>query len=249
MANTLLQMTNRVLRRLREDEVADLSEEYPALIAEFVADIAEEMNLTGPGWTALNHTINVAITASTRDYDLSAIVSNGGNVDNADTPTTEQSVMLHDMTGRPQAWIWDDASEDTGDPLTYIDPNTMERLFQADRDHTADDPFHFTLEKNADNDGWNLVLYPMPSAARHIRIRFNTPEAVLVPSTDAALVINVPNRPVYLGSLYLAFNERGEEIGEPGGIAERRYLDAKASAVEQEIRVRERAGYYDWERN
>jgi hypothetical protein len=53
---------------------------------------------------------------------------------------------------------------------------------------------------------------------------------------------------VRLGALWLATLERGEEIGE-GTPTERRYRAALGAAVENEMRMRERTGVYDWVRN
>jgi hypothetical protein len=234
---TLLSITNKVLKRLREDEAADLtSDAYVSLIADFVADIHQEVNDAGPGWSVLDHEVTQAISASTRTYDLS-------------TDTTPRSTMLWDVEGGPQCWIFDDASEAQGSRMTYLDPTTLERLYQQDRDSTVDNPRYFTLRANSDASGYTLELYPTPSAARYIRIRFNTPEDFLDPDTDAATTILLNERVILLGALYLAQNERGEEIGEPGNVAETRYRMALADAVEDEIRMRERAGYYDWSRN
>ena len=248
---TLLQITNQVLKRLREDTAADVTTNaYDNLVAHFVAEAASDVNEAGPGWSALDHTIEVAVTAAIgRSYDLSALVSGGGNVANTGTPTTSESTLLF-ARNRPQAWI-QDTSADTEDatPMIYIDQSEMERRYQMDRDDTDADPIAFTLRPTSANDGWTLELWPTPSASRHIRMRFNTPEVELDPATDGATTIVVDNRAVRLGALLYALNERGEELGEPGGIAERRYNTALADAIEREIRVRERAGHYDWVRN
>jgi len=237
---TLLQTTNKVLKRLREDTVADLTGDYANLVGSFVADIAAEVNDSGPGWSALDHTVTVSVLAATRTYDLGS----GGTAD-----LTDRSTLLHDVCGRPMVWMFDDGSDNTGDPMRYVDPNEYERMFQLDRTETQLDPNCFTLIRNTDGTGYTLALYPIPSTTRTIRMRFNTPEAVLDPDTDSATSIVVNNRVVELGTLWLALNERGEEIGEPGNIAETRYRTALADVVEDEIRVRERAGYYDWSRN
>jgi hypothetical protein len=233
---TLLTITNKVLKRLREDTVSDLTDDYANLIASFVADIHQEVNDAGPGWQALDAEITQSVTASTRTYDL-------------DASTTDRSTLLWDPCGRPQCWMFDDASDADGAWMTYVDPTTMEQMYQADRDDTTDEPRYFTLRPNSDKGGYTLELYPTPSANRYIRLRMNTPETFLDPDSDASTTILLNERVILLGALYLALNERGEEIGEPGGLAETRYRMALADAVEDEVRTRERAGYYDWSRN
>lgn len=238
---TLLQTTNKVLKRLREEVATDLTtEDYHNLVASFVADIAAEVNDSGPGWSALDATASVSVVATTRTYDLGS----GGTAD-----TTARSTLMFDQCGRAQAWLFDDGSDTSGRQMYYLDPTSYEQLFQRDRDETTEEPIHFTLVQNSNGTGYTLKLYPIPSANRTVRIVFNTPEAVLDPDSDAATSIVVNNRVVELGALWLALNERGEEMGEPGNIAEMRYRQALADAIEDEIRVRERAGYYDWYRD
>jgi hypothetical protein len=248
---TLLQITNQVLKRLREETVTDLTtDDYVNLVATFVTEAATDVNEAGPGWAALDHTINVAVTAAIgRAYDLSATVANGGNVANTDSPTTAESTLLW-ARNRPQAWMWEsDTDTETPDTLIYLDQTELERKYQLDRDETEADPVYFTLRATTDNDGWEMVLWPTTSARRHVRLRFNTPEAELDADTDAATTIKVDNRAVRLGALLYALNERGEELGEPGNLAERNYNRALGDAIEREIRVRERAGHFDWIRN
>jgi len=55
----------------------------------------------------------------------------------------------------------------------------------------------------------------------------------------------MPHRPVYLGALYLALNERGEEMGEPGGKAEQRYRVALNSAIEADQKAKVRSEEYE----
>lgn len=254
---TYLQMTNRLLGRLREDTVADLSSlsssDYGFLIAEIIADAVEEIKDTGPGWSVYDHVINVDISDGTREYDLTATVANSGNVDNSDTITNERSTLLFDPDGCAQVWAFDTSVDDTGYRMTYVDPNEMERVYQQDRDVDADDPCYFTLERTSSGvnstPGWIMKIWPEPNASRRVRLKFNTPDDRLSSTTDESTVLKLPDRAIYLGALLLASNERGEEIGEPGGLLERRYINALSAGIESEIRVRERAGYYDWERN
>lgn len=233
--STLLQITNKVLKRLREDTVTDLTDSYAALIASFVSDIAQEVNEAGPAWSALDAEVDVALSAATRTYAL--------------TGTTNKSTLLYSPDGSPLAWSFIDSNDQYGQTIIQVDPYTMEGLYQNYRSLTNLIPSHFSIDANSTNTALELTVWPTPSGARYIRSFFNTPEAELDPTTDASVSIKVPNRPVYLGALYMAFNERGEEIGEPGGIMEQRYRTALGAAVEEEIRRTERNGRHDWKRN
>lgn len=230
---TLLTITNRVLRRLREDEVDDLADDYSALIADFISDIVSEVN-GETVWNAYDTEYTVSVVAGTRDYAL--------------TGTTNESMLLYQPSGHAQAWIFDDANDDQGEQLIYLDPSEYYRRLQLDRDDENDKPQWFTVEKDTDNDDLYLRLWPKPSAAKFIRIRFNTPPAELDPETDANTEIKLPARVVFLGALWMAMQERGEEIGD-GGPHQRRFLKSVAVAVENELRARERTGMYDWTRN
>lgn len=230
---TLLQVTNRVLRRLREDEVADLSDDYSALIADFVSDIVEELN-EETIWNAYDTQYTVSVVAGTRDYAL--------------TGTTNESQLLYQPDGSAQAWIFDDSTDPEGEQMVYLDPSEYYRRLNMDRDMENDKPQWFTVEKDTDNDDLYLRLWPLPSATKYIRIRFNTSQAELDPSTDASVEIKLPSRVVFLGALWMAMQERGEEIGD-GGLHQMRYRRALGAAVENEIRARERTGFYDWQRN
>lgn len=235
---TLLQITNQVLKRLREDAALDLTTEaYHNLVGSLVADMAAEVN-ESMEWGQLDHEVTVAVLAATRDYDL------GGS-------TTDRSRLLYDSCNRPMAYLFDDGADTEGQQMIQMDWKDMERRYQHDRDLTNQDPLYFSLhrDQSAPQDGWHLKLWPEPTTTRTIRIWFNTPEAELDVDTDEAVEIKAPNRPIMLGALYLALNERGEEIGEPGNVAEQRYLRALASAREDAIRQRERTGSLDWYRD
>lgn len=70
MAQTLLQLTNRVLTRLREDEVTSTTQgAYPKLIAEFVKQATHEVEMAWD-WVQLRDTIQIATTATTFNYIL-----------------------------------------------------------------------------------------------------------------------------------------------------------------------------------
>lgn len=231
---TLLQITNRVLRRLREDEVVDLTDEYPALVAEFVGDIVAELN-EATVWNANDTDYTVSVVAGTIQYSL--------------TGTTNESVLLYTPDGMPQVWIFDDSNDTDGEQMFYLDPTEYQRRFQQDRGIENDKPSWFTIEKSTSNDDLVIKLWPKPSATKYIRLRMNTPPAELDPASDASTEIKLPARLVRLGALMLATEERGEEMGELSARYEQRYMLAKAAAIENEMQMRERSGVYDWVRN
>lgn len=234
---TLLEITNKVLKRLREETVSAgelVTDAYANLVAQWVAEVAKDVN-EATMWTVLDHEVTVSVTPGTTDYAL--------------TGTTNESQLLFDARGMPLAFIYDDSNDTDGEQMYYLDPYEYTRRVNQDRSLENDKPQWFTIEAATDNDSMQIKLWPKPSATKYIRIKFNTPEPELDPDTDADTEIKMPERVVRLGALLIALNERGEEIGEPGNMAEQRYNNALARAVENELRLRERSGQYDWERN
>lgn len=229
---TLLDITNQVLRRLREEQVTDLDDEYPALVASFVADVVAELN-EATIWNFLDHEVEVSLVDGTNSYPLLG--------------TNNNSHLLWNATG-PACWLFDSQLASAGTQLTYLDPSDFYSLYQGNRDLSGT-PAHFTVEKDTDNADLYIRFWPTPNASKYVRVRMNTPEPELDPAEDAATIIYMPDRVVRLGALAMAMNERGEEIGEPGNILERRYEAARGAAIENEIRARERSGFYDWSRN
>ncbi len=77
--------------------------------------------------------------------------------------------------------------------------------------------------------------------SRNFRALFYVPQEDLSTSdnTDATTEITLPTLPVIMGAVYYALNERGEEIGEPGNVAERRYVQAVTAAVENDDRAKQ----------
>lgn len=253
---TLLELTNRVLRRLREDEVTSLADsDYATLVAGFVADIAQEVN-HAHAWRALDTQLTFDVVAGQRDYDLGRLVADGGSVIAAADArvTNSHSVPLYGADGLPGAWIGATSTATTLVRMQDIERTYLSTKYFGNRSVTSALPTEYGLRHNSSAgemfEGILLTLYPTPSASGPlVRIGFNTPEEELDPTTDEATEIFVPNRVVFLGALYLALNERGEEIGEPGNIAETRYLRALASAQEADLSVRDRTGEMDWYRN
>ena len=232
---TLLQITNKVMKRLREDALTAatlVTDDYGNLVGAMVCDIVAELN-EATIWNFLDHEVTVTTVDGTQSYAL--------------TGTNNMSHLLWNATG-PACWAFDSSTATQGTQMCYLDPSEFYRRFQNDREMEGTKPHWFTIEKDTDNDDLYIRLWPIPDSVTYVRVRFNTPEAELDPDSDASTEIKMPERVVRLGALMMALNERGEEFGEPGNIAEQRYTMAKGAAVENEIRARERSGFYDWVR-
>lgn len=237
---TVLQIVNRILRRLREDTVQTLTENpYSTLITEFVADVHEE--LLQHEWSSMQHTVEVPVDALQRTLDLSRLEVDGGDVEAGSRLPTTNSILYW-------AKVFDDNADTEGCDLIERTPEELEDRYQQDRDYVAQDPLYIAFRNHPDRDGVEAILWPPPATSRHIRIRMWTPEAPIDADADDARTLLVPSRPLQLGALYLALNERGEELGEPGGVAERRYYDSVGIALEADVNRRARTGRFTAER-
>lgn len=240
---TILQIINKVLRRLREDTVSAINEtDYSYMVCEMLNDIHQEV--LDHDWSAMEHVIDVPVDASQRVLDLTRLEADGGDVLAGGRVTNNGSLLRFDG-GFPQAWVFDDTSDTDGDQLLLVTPEQMEQLYQTSRDETSTDPSYFTLRQSPDRAGLQMVLWPTPTAARHIRMRFWTPEDEVDPDTDSARTMLVPDRVLYLGTVMLALNERGEEMGEPGNVAERRFYSALSQAIEADLNIRQYGNRYE----
>jgi hypothetical protein len=74
------------------------------------------------------------------------------------------------------------------------------------------------------------------------------PQLAVDGTTDATEVL-LPDRPIFLLALMTALNERGEEIGEPGNLAERKFVNALSAAIERDIQAAGKAERYEWRRD
>jgi hypothetical protein len=141
---TYLEIVNSVLRRLREREVASVSESsYSKLIGDFVNDARNEVE-TAWNWSALRTTLTLTTTADIFNYELNGSQNNFTLIDVIND--TDNQFMEY----RPSTWF-DNAflnqGSVTGSP-TYYNFNGVS------------------------NDGDTQVdIYPIPDAV--YTIRFN----------------------------------------------------------------------------
>jgi hypothetical protein len=242
---TILQIVNRVLRRLREDAVTSLVEtDYSRLIVDFLHDTHQEC-IERHDWSAMEHVVDIPVDAAQRVLDLSRTEVLGGDVVNTSRVPKNDSAMLFDSNGLALAWLFDNSSAAEGDQLFMLAPDQMERQYQQDRDYSGADPVYFSLTMHPDRGGLQMTLWPPAPTTSHIRLRMWTPEDEVDEDTDSARELLVPSRPLILGTLMLALNERGEELGEPGNTAEHRYYDALSGAVEQDVGRRAQTNRYE----
>ena len=128
---TYLQLINSVLRRLREDEVATVSQSnYAKLIGDFVNEAKREVEDSW-NWVQLRNTIQVSTVASTFRYTLTGagnryrILQVLNDTENMDLRIGEYKWMNNQLTGEPQEaapLYYDVNGSDAGDPNTDMYP-------------------------------------------------------------------------------------------------------------------------------
>jgi hypothetical protein len=180
---TYLEAVNSVLRRLREREVASVSENsYSRLIGDFVNDAKNEVE-TAWNWSALRTTLTLATTANIFNYELNGSQNNFTLLD-VINDTDNQFMSYRDG-------VWFDNAYLNQGPVTGS-------------------PEYYNFN-GVSNDGDTQVdIYPIPDGAYTIRFNVILRNQDL---TGDGNDLVIPARPVVLLALAKAIEERGEDGG------------------------------------
>jgi hypothetical protein len=234
---TQLEMVNKILLRLREDQVQTVAQtDYSKLIAAFVNDAKADLEDINHTWSQYEVEIDIAILADgTRYYDL--------------PETNDRSFLLRHF--RPG---WDKV------PMAFdVTENEKAQLFDAPlkvvnrtRDLTntivdVERPGVFAIEADIDaGDGWMIQLLWGSYTARNWRMYWYVPQPdLLLDGTDDNTFIQLPNRPVELRALAYAINER-ELANDPASQkAWQRSTDSIAAALELDMQVQKKSDEID----
>jgi len=217
---TYLQLVNSVLRRVRETQVGTVTENaYSTLIGEYIND-AKQVVEDAWNWACLRKVINFTLSAGTYTYDLSqtAIVGAGNEL-------SERSKIINDPYYNTALAV----DNTTGNPyyLRQYDIEWVNRQFQLMSTH-PDVPFPSVFALTTTSTGVVVNLLEKPSVVRNWQMVFKNPQVALAGDSDALLV---PYQPVVLLATNYALQEKGEEIGQPGNEAEKKYLNSLADAI------------------
>ena len=238
---TTRDLINKVLRGIRqfslimESGVTATTDDYLLMILQFVNEAKEEIEEAGWPWQALRQTVTVTLAASTIEYDLTIAGA-------ADVNTNDRSRLLYDMSNvygssegfynsafaQPMVF---DVTTSTEYRLKEVSQERIERWHFTDNDEQQQ-PTYFTLY--TDGDSIRMKVYPTPDKTYTLKMRMFIPQAELTAS-DLTTVLSIPNRPVWTKALFKANQERGEELGKPGSVAEIAWLDAHGSATASEM--------------
>lgn len=234
---TLLEMVNNILLRLREDTVSTVAETaYAKLIATFVNDAKQDVEDVNHSWSAYETEIDLSILgdSTTRIYAV--------------TGTNDRSYLLRD--GRPGNDRCPLAFDITANGQRQLHDSPLKAVRYAralSDDNTEDNPYIFAVQAdNATGAGWQIQLVWASTTARTWRMYWYVPQDDLaIDGTDDNTQILLPIRPVETKAIYYALNERGEEMGEPNGIAFQRAKDSLAAALETDMQVQKKSDELD----
>ena len=203
---TALQLVNKVLRRLREDEATTFTTSYTNLILDFVNEAKREVE-DAWNWTALRTTISINTVAGTRTYSL--------------TGAGSRFRILQDESFRPMVY-----NATTGAQLNLARGSV---IAVNDLDTTnSGSPQYFTFV-GQDSSGDPIVSFEgIPDAVETIRFHLHVPQADLSATTDT---LTVPEWPVVMGAWSKAISERGEDGGQNTIEQQLMYRSALSDAI------------------
>jgi hypothetical protein len=180
---TYLEIVNRVMRRLRENEVTTINETpYSKLIADLVNVVKQEVEDSW-NWSVLRTTI----TINTEDDLFNYVLTDTG---------TRLRVF--------------DVVNDTDDfKLEYRPTTWFNKAFQAGNGQKGS-PVYYNFNGVSENGDSQMDLWPIPDGAYEVQVNIVMPQAELVGDLDKILV---PGQIIVEGVLGRAISERGDDGG------------------------------------
>ena len=200
-AYNYLQLTNSVLRRLREPEATSVNDnEYVKLIATYINDSKRQVE-DAYNWNALSETLSATTTADVFNYVLNG---SGQRFRNIDVINDTSNYIMQNRTTR-----W------------------MDQAFLVNNPQKGS-PIYFNFNGTNSNGDTQVDLCPIPDGTYNIRFNIIKPQVELVADAD---VLYVPHEPVIMGAYARAIAERGEDAGIQGNEAYALYLQSLSDAI------------------
>lgn len=200
-AYNFLQLTNSVLRRLREPEATSVTDnEYVKLIATYINDSKRQVE-DAYNWNALTETLSA---------------------------TTVPDLFSYVLVGSGQRFRLIDAINDTSNIIMQNRTNDwMNRVFLVANPEKGK-PAYYNFNGTDVNGDTIADIYPIPNGTYNIRFNVILPQPELVANAD---VLYVPHEPVIMGAYARAIAERGEDQGITGNEAYALYLQSLGDAI------------------
>jgi hypothetical protein len=200
-AYNYLQLTNSVLRRLREPEASSVNDnEYVKLIATYINDSKRQVE-DAYNWNSLSDTLSATTAADIFNYVL---VGSGQRFRLIDIINDSSNLIMQNRTTR-----WMDQAFLVNDPPKGA-------------------PIYFNFNGTDSNGDTQVDFYPIPDGVYNVRFNIIKPQTELVTDADTLLI---PHEPVILGAYARAIAERGEDLGVTGNEAYALYLQSLADAI------------------
>jgi len=180
---TYLELVNSVLRRVREKEVTNVTDNtYSKMIGEFVNDAKRQCE-DAYNWNALSETLTASTTSSIFNYVLE---------------------------GSGQRFRMIDVIDDTSNNILELASTArMNKLFLVETTQTGA-PQYYNFNGVNSNGDTQVDLYPIPNATYNLRFNIIKPQVPLSANTDKLLI---PAEPVIFNAVARAIAERGEDGG------------------------------------
>lgn len=215
---------NEVLRTLSEDQVSPSSSEidsdYHILLAAFVNQIKEEIE-AAHNWSALWQDLQVSVPGETDNANITGANERSRIVRIQQSTGTEAVALVFDITVATQ-------------PRRLIELDYSDIVYRrrADPSTVNDAPIYFATRMGTDGIP-EVVVYPMPLQTRVLSITMAVPQPHL-DDDDLDVNISIPSRPLIVGSIWYALEERGEELGVSSLYTEERFTRALDDAISQD---------------
>ena len=183
MSTTYLNIVNNVLRRLREEEVSDVTQNtYSKMVGDFVNDAKRSVE-DSHDWSALRTTIVVPTVADTTEYSL----TNAG-----------ERVKIYSVINDTSNFF-----------MRYESPNWFNNAYYISGEVTGT-PDSYTFSGVDSSDDTKVRVYPKPDGVYSLRFDLIAREADLSLSSDTTVL---PKNAIVHAAVALLARERGETGG------------------------------------
>lgn len=196
-----IQLTNSVLRRLRETEVSSVNDNaYSKMIGEFINDAKRNVE-DAYNWNALSDTLSAVTSSAVFNYVL---VGSGQRFRVIDVLNDSSDIVVQNATTR-----W------------------MNQQFLLNPTQSGAPTWYNFNGVNANGDT-QVDLFPVPDGVYNIRFNLILPQ---VPLSADADVLKVPHEPVVFLAYAKALAERGEDGGLASSEAYGLYKQSLSDAI------------------
>ena len=183
MATTYLSLMNSVLRRLREDEVSEVTQTtYSKMVGDYIND-AKTLVQDSHDWSTLRKTVVVPTVENTTEYSLTG---------------AGERVKLYSAINDTSNFF-----------MHYETPNWFSNAYYISGE-VSGTPDSYTFSGVDDNDDTKVRVFPKPSGVFSLRFDVCSREPDLTADADATVL---PSMPIIHQAVALLARERGETGG------------------------------------